>query len=111
MPELVDWVWFCTLKLSDLVLILNVMFRTCEMLEPLLENGDFFLVGAGFLQLRQCFPGDILEGGAIDPGVIAQRRCRQIQGNASFALDLRKRLELRQGRNIDVKHRSLAPRR
>ena len=80
------------------------------MLEPFLEDADFFLAGAGFLQLRQRFLSEVLEGGAINLRAIAQGRSRELKGNASFALDLCKGLELRQGRNIDVKHRSLAPR-
>src|ERR1700676_3295701 len=87
------------------------MFRTRQMLEPLLEDAELFLVGAGFPQLRQRFLGEVLERGAIDLGICTQVRCRQVQGNASFALDLRKRLELRERWNIDVKHRALTSHR
>jgi hypothetical protein len=48
-PERLDRVRLCALALSDLVFVLNVLVSSREMIEPLLENGDFALVGAGFL--------------------------------------------------------------
>jgi hypothetical protein len=86
MPERLDRIRLGALQLSDLVFVLDVVFGTCEMLEPLLEDGDFFLVGTGFLQLQQGFPGDVLESGAIKLRVIAQGRGREVQANACFAL-------------------------
>jgi hypothetical protein len=44
---------------------------------------------------------------SVELGICTQVRCRQVQGDASFALDLRKRLELYERWNIDVKHRAL----
>jgi hypothetical protein len=81
------------------------------MLEPLLEDADLLLVGASFPQLRQRFLGEVLERGAIGLRTGTEVRCRQVQGNAGFTLDLRKRLELRKRRNIDVKHRALTSQR
>src|ERR1700676_1787399 len=103
-PERIEWVWLRALQLSDLVFIPNVMLKTCEMIEALFENRDLALVGAGLLQLRQRLPGEVPERDTIGTDVVDQGRGGQVQGNASFALDLCKCLELGQGRNIDVKH-------
>src|SRR3977135_2570403 len=111
MPERFDRVRLCALQLSDVVLILDVMLWARQMIELLLENSDLVLVDTGFLHLRQGFLGEVLERGAIELGACPQRRCRQGQGNPGFALDLRQRLELIQGWNIDVEHRPLIPRR
>src|SRR5258706_10294264 len=73
-PEFIDRVRLRALELSDLVFILNVLLRTCEMLEPLFENGDVVLVDTGFLQLRQRLLGEVLERGAIGPDVLNQGR-------------------------------------
>src|SRR3979411_1729485 len=86
------------------------MLCACEMIELLLENGDLVFVDAGFLHLRQSLLGEVLEGGAIELGACSQGRCRHVQGNARFALDLRQGLELLKGRNVDMKHGLVAHR-
>jgi hypothetical protein len=95
-------VWLFALQLPDLVFILNILFRTRQLLEPFFEEADLFLVDAGFLQLRQRLPGEVLERGSIELGIFAEVRRRQVQGDAGIALDLRKRLEFRERWNIDI---------
>jgi hypothetical protein len=78
-PELIDRVRLRALELSDLVFILNVALRAGEMLEPLFEIGELVLIDTGFLQLRQCLLGEVLELRAIGLDVLDQGRDRQVQ--------------------------------
>src|SRR5258708_36182034 len=105
MPERFDRVRLCAPLLSDLVLVLDIVLGACETIELLRERSNLSLVDTRFLQLRQGFLGEVLEGGAIDLGAATEGRRRQIQGNADFTLDLREHLELLQTRNIDMENR------
>src|SRR5580700_3372603 len=75
-PERIERAWLRALELSDLVFILNVVLKACEMIESLLENGDLALVGAGLPQLRQRLPGEVPERDAIGADVLDQGRDR-----------------------------------
>lgn len=103
-PERTERVRLGALELSDFVFILNVTLKARQMVEPFLENRDLALVDGGFPELRQCVLGEIPERDPIGPDVVDKGRDGQVHGNAGFALDLCQRLELPQGRNIDVKH-------
>lgn len=54
---------------------------------------------------RPAFLGEVPERHAIQLGTCPQGRCRQVQGNAGVALDLREDTEFFERRNVEMKHR------
>src|SRR5437879_2907877 len=102
MPERIDRIRLSALEPSDLVFILDIVLCAREVIELPFEGNDLALVDTAYPELRQRVPGQVLERSTVELGVTPQGGCRQIQGNAGLALDLRQRLELLQRRNIDM---------